>query len=350
MKLPAYLLAIVFLLKGLLLSSQTCDSMIECNCAVKDLSPAGIMLGHEHPKGVWKVSYRYMNMMMNGNVSGIEKVDDNFIFNNYIMSPESMRMDMHMVMAMYGITNRLSLMAMFNYNVSSMKMNMLPGLGHVHGGNASAHNSKEMRSQTSGLGDTKLYAVYSLLNSTVHYLLLSGGLNLPSGNIQMKGDSPDPMYPSQRLPYMMQMGSGTVDFMPGITYLVKEEKVSFSTQITSVLRPFYNSLNYGLGNEYALNIWGAYKLFPWVSSSVRIEGISLGAIVGSDKSLFSGMEPSASALNYGGENVSAYLGLNFYFLKKNKLSIEYGMPLYQNVNGVQMKQTSTIYAGWLISL
>lgn len=350
MKLPAYLLVVVFLFKTVLLSSQTdSDSMLVCNCAVEDLNPGGIMLGHEHPKGVWKISYRYMNMMMDGVLSGTKKVDDNFVFNKYIMSPQNMRMDMHMVMAMYGITDRLSLMVMFNYNSISMKMNMLPGSTHVHGSGTSASNSHEMSSQTSGLGDTKLYAVYSLLNSTVHYLLLSGGLNLPSGNIQMKGDSHDPMYPSQRLPYMMQMGSGTADFMPGITYLFKEEKVSFSTQVTSVLRPFYNLLNYGLGNEYALNIWGAYKWVPWVSSSIRIEGTSQGAIVGSDKSLFSGMEPSASALNYGGENVSAYLGLNFYFLKKNKLSIEYGMPLYQNVNGVQMKQASTIYAGWLIS-
>lgn len=349
MKLPAYILVIALLLNTVQLSSQTCDSVDVCNCAVEDLSPGGIMLGHEHPKGVWKISYRYMNMMMDGVLSGTQKVDDNFVFNNYIMSPQNMRMDMHMVMAMYGITDRLSLMTMFNYNSISMKMNMLPGSTHVHSSGTSASNSNEMSSQTSGLGDTKLYALYSLLNNTVHYLLLSGGLNLPSGKIQMKGDSHDPMYPSQRLPYMMQMGSGTVDFMPGLTYLMKQNNASFSTQITSVLRPFYNSLDYGLGNEYAFNIWGAYKWFPWCSSSVRVEGTSVEAISGKDPLLFTGMEPSAYALNYGGQNVNGYLGFNFYFLKKNKLSVEYGMPVYQNSNGVQMQQKSTIYAGWLIS-
>lgn len=349
MKLPAYLLVIALLFNGVQLLSQTCDSVDVCNCAVEDLSPAGIMLGHEHPKGVWKVSYRYMNMMMGGILSGTTKVDDNFVFNKYIMSPQNMRMDMHMVMGMYGITDRLSVMTMFNYNSISMKMNMLPGSTHVHGSGTHASNSNEMSAKTSGLGDTKLYAVYSVLKSNVHYLLLSGGINLPTGTIQMKGSSDDLMYPSQRLPYMMQMGSGTVDLMPGLTYLMKQNKVSFSAQITSVLRPFYNSLDYGLGNEYALNIWGSYKFFPWVSSSLRVEGTSLGTITGKDAMLFEGMEPSANALNYGGENVTSYLGLNFYFLEKNKLSLEYGMPLYQNANGVQMKQKSTLYAGWLIS-
>lgn len=348
MKLPIRFLVIVFLLRSTQLFSQASDSMLVCDCAVRDYSPAGIMLGHEHPKGVWKISYRYMNMMMDGILSGTKKVDDNFVFNKYIMSPQNMRMDMHMVMAMYGITNRLSLMAMFNYNFSSMKMNMLPGTTHNHS-STSGDNSNEMSAQTSGLGDTKLYAVYSAIDRGVHHVLLNVGVNIPTGSIQMKGASDDLMYPSQRLPYMMQMGSGTIDFMPGITYLLTRNKSSFSTQITSVLRPFYNSLNYGLSNEYAVNIWGAYKWLPWVSSSVRMEGTSLGTIAGKDPLLFAGMEPSANALNYGGKNMSGFAGLNFYFLRKNKISLEYGMPLYQNVNGVQMQQKSSIYAGWLIS-
>jgi hypothetical protein len=357
MKLPAYLLVIVLLLGGTLLFSQTCDSMLVCDCAAKDLSPAGIMLGHEHPKGVWKVSYRYMGMRMDGNLSGTKKVDDNYIFNNYIMSPKNMRMDMHMVMAMYGISNRLSVMAMFNYNVSSMNMNMLPGtMNMTMNGSTmvmSTSNSNSMNSTTSGFGDTKIYAVYSFINRNVHHLLLSGGINIPTGSIQKKGKADDMMYPSSRYPYMMQMGSGTYDFMPGLTYLLKANKVSFSAQITTLLRPFLNSLHFGYGNEYTLNIWGAYKWLPWISTSLRLEGLSVATMSGKDATLYAGMEPSANSMNYGGHYVNSYFGFNFYlnrgWLKNNRLSVEYGMPLYQNINGIQMQQKSTIYAGWLIS-
>lgn len=356
MKLPVYIMVIVFLFRSVLLLSQTYDSVHACNCAVKDLSPSGIMLGHEHPKGIWKFSYRYMSMMMDGNLSGTTKVDDNFVFNKYLMSPQNMRMDMHMVMAMYGITNRLSAMVMFNYNVSSMSMNSFPSTSMQMNGSTmtmSSNNSNTMNSKTSGLGDTKLYAVYSIINRNVHHIFLSAGINIPTGSIQMKGAANDAMYPSLRFPYTMQMGSGTYDFMPGVTYLVKLNKLSLSTQMTSVIRPFNNSLNYSLGNEFTLNIWGAYKWLPWVSTSVRIEGSSVGSIVGYDKSLYTLKEPSANPWNYGGQIIKSYIGLNFYlnrgWLKNNKLSLEYGIPVYQNLNGVQMQQKSTIYAGWMIT-
>ncbi len=334
--------------------SQTCDSVKECNCALNDRSPAGIMLAHEHSKGVWKFSYRYMNMAMNGNLLGTQKVDDNFVFNNYIMSPQNMRMDMHMLMAMYGITNRLSVMAMFNYNVLDMNMSMLPTTLHVHGaGTTSAKSTHVMNTKTSGLGDIQLYAVYSLLNKSDQLLLLNGGVNIPTGNIYNKGNSSDLMYPSQQLPYMMQMGSGTVDFMPGLTYLMLVNKFSWSTQVTSVIRPFMNTRNYRLGNEGTLNIWAAYQWFNWLSTSLRLEGIAKGEIVTKDAALSTVMEPSANAKNYGGKNINSYIGVNFYlnkgFLENSKLSMEYGMPLYQNINGIQLAQKSTIYAGWMIS-
>ena len=181
-----YLGWLLLLFAGSTLTAQTCDSSmsVTCDCASKDLSPAGIMLGHEHPKGAWKISYRYMSTYSKGNATGTTSVDDNYIFNNYLMAPQNMRMDMHMVMAMYGITNKLSVMAMFNYNVMSMNMNMLPGTMHMHmdGGTMvmSANDNTSMHSHSSGLGDTKLYAVYSLMNKKIHHVIVSAGFNLPT--------------------------------------------------------------------------------------------------------------------------------------------------------------------------
>ncbi|MGZ4033429.1 MAG: transporter [Bacteroidia bacterium] len=350
-----YLWMLLLFIKSMTLSAQTCDSMAVCDCATKDLSPSGIMLGHEHGKGTWKISYRYMNMFMKGNLSGTEKVDDNYVFNNYIMSAQNMQMDMHMVMAMYGFTNRFSVMAMFNYNVLSMNMNMLPGMMMQMDGSTmvmTAANSS-MKTKTSGLGDTKLYAVYTLVNHNVHHLFFSEGFNIPTGNIRFKGSSDNMMYSDQRFPYMMQTGSGSFDFMPGITYLLKRNKSSYSAQVTSVIRPFTNALNYHLGNELTFNCWAAYKPLPWISGSVRIESTSSAAITGKDATLYQILEPSANPRNYGGQSVNTYLGLNFYaskgFLKNNKLSVEYGIPVYQNFNGTQLATAYTIYAGWLIS-
>ena len=350
-----HLWILLFLFKSAITSAQTCDSMALCDCASKDLSPAAVMIGHEHSKGIWKISYRYMSMMEKNSLSGTAKVDDNTIFNNYLMSPQNMRMDMHMIMAMYGFTNKFSVMAMFNYNVVSMNMAMLPGSTMQMDGATMVMttNNNSMSTHSSGLGDTKLYAVYTLINHNDHHVFLSEGLNIPTGSIQMKGKSGDIVYPDQRLPYMMQLGSGSWDFMPGLTYLLKKNKLSASAQLTSVIRPFTNSLNYHLGNEFTFNVWAAYKWFPWMSTSIRLEGNSVGKISGYDASLWAGWEPSANPLCYGGQTISSFIGLNFYStkgcLRNNKLFVEYGMPVYQNLNGTQLALTSTLYAGWLIS-
>lgn len=354
---PIYLW--LLLLTGSTAGAQTCDSSgaMTCNCASKDLSPAGIMFGHEHPKGAWKLSYRYMSMYSSGNLLGTEQVNDNFVFNNYLMSPQSMRMDMHMLMAMYGFTNRLSVMVMLNYNTMTMDMNMLPGTMHMHMDGStmvmSESTSNSMRSHVSGPGDTKLYAVYSVVNKGVHHVLINAGVSIPTGSIRKKGGDDDMMYTNARYPYMMQTSSGTVDVMPGATYLLKESKFSFSTQVTAVLRPYNNALNYHLGNEFALNAWAAYQWLPWISTSLRAEGCHTGTISGHDAGLYAAMEPSANPINYGGQNLNGYVGLNFYlnkgFLRNNRLSFEYGMPLYQEVKGIQQALRSAVYAGWLIS-
>src|SRR4051794_291871 len=91
-------------------------------CQGLDAGPAGVMVSHGHPKGGWMVSYTYENVMMKHNLAGTENVTDDAVFNDYIFSTQSMRMDMHMLMGMYGLSARLSFMLMTNYTVTSMDL------------------------------------------------------------------------------------------------------------------------------------------------------------------------------------------------------------------------------------
>jgi hypothetical protein len=199
-----------------------------------------------------------------------------------------------------------------------------------------------------------LYALYSLVTRKEHFVILSGGFSIPTGSINKKGSSDNTMYPGTGFPYMMQSGSGTFDFMPGITYVMKKNKVTCSAQVLPALRPFYNSIGYHRGNELTVNTWAAYYWFPWMSSSVRLEGYTAGAIKGSDPQVFAVMEPGANPLCYGGNRVSGYAGLNFFITKgrldNNKFSVEYGLPFYQNLNGPQCAAHSTLYVVWILVL
>ena len=112
---------------------------------------------------------------------------------DYMMIPTSMTMDMHMVMAMYGITDRLTVMAMGTYVANTMKMIM--DMGPMRS------ISSVAPMVTSGVGDTEVRGIYKINK----YLVGSLGLSLPTGSINEKVDTMGKEY---RAPYDMQLGSG----------------------------------------------------------------------------------------------------------------------------------------------
>ena len=310
-------------------SSKVCES--NCCCSKEVALPAGVMLGHIHAKGEWMLSYRYMNMTSEGLQNGASAVSNDEVFKSYLMVPEEMHMNMHMVMAMYGLSNRLTLMAMFHYNNNIMHMQMFgEGQNHTHGVTQSAPNH-DMHSM--GLGDIKLYGIYALLNQSKHKLMLNAGLSIPTGSVALNNDN------GKRLPYMMQMGSGTFDLLPGISYLYHQRTSTFGVQGNANIRLGYNASGYSWGNELSFNSWYAYRWLHFLSSSLRAEFIASEAIYGHDPLLYKYVEPSANASNYGGQRASVFAGTVWQplsgTLKNWQLAAEVGLPLYQNFNGIQ---------------
>jgi len=328
------------------------DSIASCChecCCLEDPTPAGVMISHIHEKGQWMFSYRYMNMAMKNTLVGNNIVSDDYVYNSYLMSSDFMTMHMHMGMAMYGISNRLTAMGMFHYNQTSMEMKMIETTAHAH--HSSDHGDMNMK--TSGFSDIKLHLLYGLINLKKHHMLTSLGVSAPVGNINIRGEA-ESMYPQQRLPYVMQLGSGTWDFIPTINYLHKKSNLTLSTQASAILRSGYNNVGYKWGNEYSLTIWGAFKWSKLFDSSLRLEGISSGQLKGMDNTLYAGYEPAANPLNYGGEKMNGFIGTNFHFpkgfLNGNRISIEYGIPIYQNLYGPQMGIKSYLFASWNLTL
>ncbi|MBS1690435.1 MAG: hypothetical protein JSS96_17015, partial [Bacteroidetes bacterium] len=92
---------------------------------------------------------------------------------------------------------------------------------------------------------------------------------------------------------------------------------------------------------------------PFVSGSLRAEGIMQDKISGSDAELdnfvYQQNDPTTRTANYGGKWLNMYVGLNFHTscgpLNRFTLLAEYGMPVYQNLNGVQMALHNNILAG-----
>lgn len=315
-------------------SAQT-DSIATCVFCIckKDATPAGVMVSHVHSKGEWMFSYRFMHMNSRGMQQNGKDISNEQIYNDYLFSSDHMSMNMHMLMAMYGVSDKITLMAMAEYRQSSMNMVAPEGSSHMHNGVLmSGSMSHDMK--TSGFGDVSLSALYSIINSSKHHVLFSAGLSVPTGSIQNKGDAGS-MYSNARYPYMMQQGSGTWDVKPGLTYTFKGDKLMASTQLVSTIRTGYNSVGYKLGNELSFNNWIAYQWFSWLSTSLRAEVMHTGILKGRDASLYTNMEPAANSANYGGTAAFLYAGVNAFFLGNNKIGIEGGLPVYQKSNGIQ---------------
>jgi hypothetical protein len=323
-----------------------------CDCYRPDYhAPIGVMIDHTHDKGAWMISYRYMNMNMRDYLQGDAKINKEKIYENYLMSSTSMIMQMHMLMVMYGLSDKITLMGMANYTTNQMNMSMVMYGNHVHG-NPNMSGSMEMNEiiYTSGFSDAKLYLLYSLMNRRKHQLVLSAGASLPFGSISSYGNNM--MGVRQKDTYSMQLGSGSWGILPGITYTGQGVLYSWGIQMTGDVKVNRNKFGYKLGNEFMSNVWIARKWNSWLSNSLRVNSNLTGKITGFDPEIssFRTTDPDADKNNFGGFNSSINAGINIAltegFFSGHRFGFEYGIPFYQYVNGMQMKKQGILYAGW----
>ena len=329
--------------------TASCD--LSCHC-IRNVTPAGVMISHVHPKNEWMVSYRYMQMGMGTPIQGSTSISELDVYNTYLAYSPLMRMDMHMVMGMVGISDRLTAMVMVNYLSNSMSMNMLSGHMHTMPG-MSMSTDTHMEMNTNGLGDTKLHALYGIIKTNATQLVLSVGTSLPTGSMQQKGLSDDMFYAGSRLPYMMQLGSGTWDALPGITFVTQKSKWAFSGQIQGIVRLNKNKIGYRFGNEVSATTWLGYNWWKGFGSSVRLEGTWAEKIEGLDNTIYAYNEIAANTNNYGGTRLQGLVGLSYQFeegfVTDHRLAVEYGLPIYQQLNGIQNKSNQTWMASWSYS-
>jgi len=326
-----------------------------CCCAGNSQAPLGVMTDHIHDKGTWMLSYTYMNTQQQGNRMGARSASDAMVYQNYMMAPETMSMQMHMAMLMYGVTDRLTLMAMGGYMTNSMNMNMDSKGGYMFMNGSwmymPAGTSMGMASSSAGFADTKVSALYNFSDKANQRLIGSLGVSLPTGSIRLTGTTM--LGDNERLPYDMQTGTGSYSLDPGITYVRKHAKLYWGADAGADIKLNYNTLGYKDGNQYHLSAWAGYQLLPFVSGTLRAEGDHADRIAGADKAIalpvYESNDPTTVTGNYGGSWMSLYAGLNFHVMKpalnKFRILAEYGMPVYQNLNGTQQALKSNLYAG-----
>ena len=259
----------------------------------------------------------------------------------FSIAPLRMTMDMHMLGAMYGMNDSLTVMVMVPY--LDLEMDLVTGMG------------VNFTTGSSGPGDISLNSLYRLVQSGHHTFNLNAGISVPTGSIDERDATP--MGLNQPLPYPMQLGSGTWDLLPGITYTGHADDLNWGVQAAAVLRLGENDNDYTLGNRFRLTGWLGKSWTAAIISSVRMDAEWWGNIDGADSNLPAMapmMVPTADPDLRGGRRYDVLLGTSIApvegALRGHRFGIEFGMPVYQNLDGPQLETDWTATLGWQLAL
>lgn len=314
-------------------------------------APIGVMGDHIHKKGEWMFSYRAMNMTMDGNrdgstglsAQGIVTSVPNRFFGAPMQPPtlrivpEKMDMEMHMLGMMYAPSDSVTLMLMGQYIRKDM-------LHTTFVGGMGTNQLGQFTTKTSGVGDTSVSALIRWRDD----LHVTAGLSLPTGNIEETGQILTPMNarPTVRLPYPMQLGSGSFDPIVGLTWQRQHGAFGFGAQWRSVLRVHDNDEEYRLGDEHRFSVWGSVSNGDALSLSLRLEQFNRGNIRERDTRIM-GPVQTADPDRQASSTLSARIGLNYLLPgHKHRVAVEWGVPLQQHVDGPQLEVDSTVTIGW----
>ncbi|HIG70344.1 MAG TPA: hypothetical protein EYG46_18950 [Myxococcales bacterium] len=88
----------------------------------------------------------------------------------------------------------------------------------------------------SGFGDVVFSTLYKVYDSNGQRIHLNLGLSLPSGSSNEALATPFSSGTLQKLPYAMQLGSGTLALKPGVTYNRSWTTVYWGAQMTGTLQ------------------------------------------------------------------------------------------------------------------
>jgi len=301
-----------------------------------DVNAVNILESHIHKKEEWMVGYRFMYMGMNGNREGERQVSNAEVLEDYMVAPTSMSMEMHMGSVMYAPSDDLTFMAMMPYQKVAME--------HV------TRMGEKFTTKSQGIGDLKLMANFAAYRTRwdEHIFSIKAGLSIPTGAIDERDDTP--MGRDQKLPYSMQLGSGTYDFLPGISYAGLTTDWGWGAQMLGTIRTGKNDEHYRLGDKLDGSLWISRIWDNWVSSSIRMNGQWWGDIHGADPELNQNLAPTANPELRGGARLDMLLSVELYAptgdLKGQHVGFEIGLPVYQSLDGPQLETDWTISAGW----
>ncbi|MFY0672269.1 MAG: hypothetical protein JXQ87_02625 [Bacteroidia bacterium] len=300
--------------------------------------PISIMGAHVHKKGSFMGSFQSGFMSMKGMKEENRLLTESDLSNRYMMYGKKMNMSMHMFMTMYGVSDRFNIMVMGHY--MSCNMTMTHNMGTMQ---------HEMSSQANGFGDLRISGLYELLDAENIQLIAQIGASIPTGSIENRNQISN--NPHNKLGYAMQFGSGTYDCFSSLSFTRTLPAYSIGLQGFALLRNGVNDQGYTLGNQFTTSVWAGKRVLDGLVIGVNINAQSFGSIAGLDAEM-DRMSISGNPQNSGYQRVvsSAYFGYSPFEKYAVTINGEVSVPIYENVEGIQMSLNQVFTVGVKFSI
>jgi len=310
------------------------------------LAPAGVMSAHMMDKpGDLMVGYRFMVSHQSGRMlHGSDPAGDDAIAAygcgaiQCTFAPSTMAMHMHMLDLMYAVSSNINVMAMLQ--LSDMEMTMRPLPGTIGGGGGAHDHSAHPSHNTGGVGDTSVSALLKLFSTSTHEVHAGLGISIPTGAVNEKMSNGDFM------DYGMQLGSGTWDLLPSLTYTGLYRRLFWGAQASGTYRlQSNNQSGYALGDVVQSTAWGGLQLAQWLAGTVRAIYTRQGAIRGQYNGPQTIVSPADVPANYGGRYWDVGIGLSAALPGRagNRIGFEWLQPVRDDVNGYQLERNGTAW-------
>lgn len=273
--------------------------------------------------------------------------------------PTSMDMFMTMFGGAYSFTDDFALVAMTSFRSNRMDMLFNSAL-------QASTNSIGFVMESAGIGDTKLLGKYRLyaddhLAPTQQFSALFG-VSIPTGSINKRfTESPVPGQNGTILPFKMQMGSGTLDPMLGLTYQGSRDPFWYGANVLYTGRFYDNSQGYHQGDEVQVDLYTMYQFHPQSVVHLQLNGYYEGKysdepdsqklagdghFMGNPNNAF--LSPLFDPNNYGGTKLNVTAGIQFQPIPLHVIELTGSVPIHQNLRGPQLAEDYRIMISYYI--
>lgn len=320
------------------MSAQSFNQQKPLCCSPQEVQPAGLMwnLPLHKNRVMFQVSQSFQQYR--GMQNGFKPASSWEVLNQYVEAPTNMAVRMSHIMVKYGITRRLSVMAMGHYMDHSMTMDMFHS-GHQHGEIQNPVMTSSMKN--TGWGDVSAAILWKMKERPNSIITGLAGLVVPTGNSRCVGKSNDMIFAGKLLPYAMQMGSGSWQAFVGWNSLWRIDKNWYGLQ--GEFQTAINANSNGLKPmpSFGLTGWAGRSLRRDIALTTRLQTHVGGGLSAKQPELLAYLDPMANPSNYGSMDVSGFIGAQWSpcinRIYRQKIAAEIGHTALAWYNGYQLK-------------